>query len=140
MSLDFLIGACWFSTIDLVCGYNRVPVTNRDRPNTAFCAPFGLFVCTRMLFGLCNAPNIFQRLMEQLFGNQHCRSLLINIYCFACVSAVVSVVLIFSLPFILAVDEQSFPRNKEVWRSPLLLIVSVFGLISTTMALSQMAP
>ncbi len=42
-SLDFLTGAGWFSTMDLVSGYNQVPVLEKDRPKTAFCTPFGLF-------------------------------------------------------------------------------------------------
>lgn len=76
-SLDSLTGACWFSTMDLASGYNQVPVTERDKPKTAFCTPFGLFEWNRMPFGLCNAPSTFQRLMERMFGDQQCRSLLL---------------------------------------------------------------
>lgn len=53
-SLDALSGAHWFSTLDLASGYNQVPVTEGDRPKTAFCTPFGLFEWNRMPFGLCN--------------------------------------------------------------------------------------
>ncbi|XP_060719718.1 retrovirus-related Pol polyprotein from transposon 412 [Tachysurus vachellii] len=76
-SLDALAGARWFSTMDLASGYNQVPVTEVDRPKTAFCTPFGLFEWNRMPFGLCNAPSTFQRLMERLFGDQQCQSLLL---------------------------------------------------------------
>ncbi|KAL0152304.1 hypothetical protein M9458_052027 [Cirrhinus mrigala] len=76
-SLDALTGACWFSTMDLASGYNQVPVTEGDKPKTAFCTPFGLFEWNRMPFGLCNAPSTFQRLMERLFGDQQCHSLLL---------------------------------------------------------------
>lgn len=76
-SLDALSGAQWFSTLDLASGYNQVPVTELDRPKTAFCTPFGLFEFNRMAFGLCNAPSTFQRLMERMFGAQHCQSLLL---------------------------------------------------------------
>lgn len=53
-SLDALSGARWFSTIDLVSGYNQVPVAEQD---TAFCTPFGLFEFNPMPFGLCNTPS-----------------------------------------------------------------------------------
>ncbi len=76
-SLDALSGACWFSTMDLANGYNQVPVAEGDRPKTAFCTPFGLFEYNRMPFGLCNAPSTFQRLMQRLFGDQQCQSLLL---------------------------------------------------------------
>lgn len=48
-SLDSLTGARWFSTLDLASGYNQVPVTEQDKPKTAFCTPFGLFEWNRML-------------------------------------------------------------------------------------------
>lgn len=76
-TLDSLAGACWFSTMDLASGYNQVPVGEADKPKTAFCTPFGLFECNQMPFGLCNAPSTFQRLMERLFGDQQCQSLLL---------------------------------------------------------------
>lgn len=76
-SLDALAGAQWFSTLDLASGYNQVPVSERDRPKTAFCTPFGLFEWNRMPFGLCNAPSTFQRLMQRMFGDRQCESLLL---------------------------------------------------------------
>lgn len=76
-SLDALSGAKWFSTMDLTSGYNPVPVAEKDKMKTAFCTPFGFFELNRMLFGLCNAPSTFQRLMERMFGAQHCQSLLL---------------------------------------------------------------
>lgn len=63
--------------MDLASGYNQVPVREGDKPKTAFCTPFGLFEWNRMPFGLCNAPSTFQRLMERLFGDQQCHSLLL---------------------------------------------------------------
>lgn len=75
-SLDALTGAQWFSTLDLASGYNQVLVREEDRSKTAFCTPFGLFEWNRMPFGLCNAPSTFQRLMQRIFGDQQCQSLL----------------------------------------------------------------
>lgn len=76
-SLDALSGAQWFSTLDLASGYNQVPVSEPDKQKTAFCTPFGLFEWNRMPFGLCNAPSTFQRLMQRMFGDQQCESLLL---------------------------------------------------------------
>lgn len=76
-SLDNLSGARWFSTIDLASGYNQVPVSEPDRPKTAFCTPFGLFEFNRMPFGLCNALSTFQWLMQRMFGDQQGQSLLL---------------------------------------------------------------
>lgn len=71
-SLDALTGACWFSTIDLVSGYNQVTVTEADCHKKTFRTPFGLFEWNRMAFGLCNALSTHQRLMQQIFGDQQC--------------------------------------------------------------------
>ncbi|KAK0131974.1 Retrovirus-related Pol polyprotein from transposon 17.6 [Merluccius polli] len=76
-SLDALSGARLFSTLDLASGYNQVPVSDQDRPKTAFCTPFGLFEWNRMPFGLCNAPSTFQRLMQRMFGDKQYQSLLL---------------------------------------------------------------
>ncbi len=77
LSLDAISGAQWFTTKDLASGYNQVPIMEKDKPKTVFCTPFGLFEWNRMAFGLCNAPSMFQRLMEKMFGAQHCQSLLL---------------------------------------------------------------
>ncbi|KAM3873593.1 retrovirus-related Pol polyprotein from transposon 412 [Diretmus argenteus] len=76
-SLDALSGARWFTTLDLASGYNQVPVSEKDKHKTAFCTPFGLFEWNRMPFRLCNAPGTFQRLMQRMFGDQQCQSLLL---------------------------------------------------------------
>ena len=76
-SLDALTGARWFSTLDLASGCNQVPVAEADCPKTAFCTPFGLFEWNRMPFGLCNAPGTFQRLMQRIFGDQQCQTVLL---------------------------------------------------------------
>lgn len=72
-----LSSACWFTTLDLDSGYNQVPVTEADNPKIAFCTPFGLFEWNRMPSGLCNAPSTFQRLMQHIFGDKQCESLLL---------------------------------------------------------------
>lgn len=73
-SLDKLSGAHWFSTPDLASGYTQGPVAEQDRPKTTFAPPFEF---NRMLFGLCNAPSTFQRLMQRMFGHQQRQCLLL---------------------------------------------------------------
>ena len=46
--------------------YWQVEVDKNDREKTAFCTHEGLFQFNVMLFGLCNAPATFQRLMDMV--------------------------------------------------------------------------
>ena len=58
-----------FSKIDLMKGYHQIPVHEGDVRKTAVITPFGLFIFPRTPFGLKNAGQDFQRLMDEILGD-----------------------------------------------------------------------
>ena len=68
-SFDALVGAQYFTTLDLASGYHQIAMHPTDQPKTAFVTPFGLYEYTRMPFGLVTAPATFQRLMHGVMSD-----------------------------------------------------------------------
>ena len=61
--------AMWYCSRDMASGFWVVEMTERARAISAFNTPMGLFEWSRMPFGLKNAPQIYQRLIDNaLYG------------------------------------------------------------------------
>ncbi|KAE9096312.1 hypothetical protein PF007_g17052 [Phytophthora fragariae] len=67
--LDDLDKVLWYCSLDMASGFWVVSMTDRARMISAFITPFELFEWNRMPFGLKNAPQIYQRLIDNaLYG------------------------------------------------------------------------
>ncbi|POM64369.1 Reverse transcriptase [Phytophthora palmivora] len=67
--LEDLDKVLWYCSLDMASGFWVVTMTARARAISAFITPFGLFEWNRMPFGLKNAPQIYQRLIDNaLYG------------------------------------------------------------------------
>lgn len=66
--LDSLGKAQFFSTLDCHAGYWQIPISEEDCHLTTFTCHCGLYQCTRLPFGLCNAPATFQRAIDMILA------------------------------------------------------------------------
>ena len=67
--LEDLDKALWYCSLDMASGFWVVEMTERAKLISAFVTPFGLFEWLRMPFGLKNAPQIYQSLVDNaLYG------------------------------------------------------------------------
>ena len=53
-----------YTALDVMWGFHNIALAVTSRLLAAFCMPFGLFKPNVMQFGMCNAPSIFQNLMN----------------------------------------------------------------------------
>ena len=66
MVFDQLKGMRYFSKLDLLKGFNQIPVEPKSREYMAVSTPVGLYQPTVMPFGVKNAPGSFQREMRRV--------------------------------------------------------------------------
>ena len=55
-----------FSKLDANSGYWQLRLEEQSQKLTAFITPFGRYFCKRLPFGICCAPEIFQREMQKV--------------------------------------------------------------------------
>nr|GFC02233.1 reverse transcriptase domain-containing protein [Tanacetum cinerariifolium] len=65
--LERLAGNEYYCFLDGFSGYFKIPIDPKDQEKTTFTCPYGTFAYKRMSFGLCNAPETFQRCMMAIF-------------------------------------------------------------------------
>ena len=61
-------GGYWFSTLDLLSGFDQVELDESSKEKTAFGTSFGLYQYERMTQGLTGAPATFQRLVDKVLA------------------------------------------------------------------------
>ena len=67
--LKSLVGAGYFSCLDLKSGFWQIKIDESSKQYTAFTVGnLGFFECDPMPFGLCNVPATFQWLMQNCLG------------------------------------------------------------------------
>ena len=67
--LGVLGGARYFASLDAASGYWQVPMHPDSIEKTAFTCSEGLFEWRVMPFGLCNAPAVYQRMMQEVLSD-----------------------------------------------------------------------
>ena len=66
--INSIQGCRYFSQLDYKSGFWQIRLDEDSKPWTAFSCRCGLYEWNVMPFGLKNAPQIFQRMMDKIFG------------------------------------------------------------------------
>jgi hypothetical protein len=67
-----LKGSAVYSKLDATSGFWQIALDDSTARLTTFITPFGRYFYRRLLFGVCSAPEIFQRTMDTILaGHEH---------------------------------------------------------------------
>lgn len=66
---DKLCGCKVFSKLDITLAYHHITLHKDSRHVTTFMSPLGLLRYTRLVFGINCAPEIFQKIMDEIFAD-----------------------------------------------------------------------
>lgn len=61
-------GAKWFSKIDIKMAYHQIELEEKSREITTFSSHKGLYRYKRLIFGISCAPEMFQRIIHQVYA------------------------------------------------------------------------
>ena len=68
-AIENIVGVGYFSCLDLKAGFWQIAMDEALKQYTVFTiGNLGCFKCEHMLFWLCNAPAMFQRLLQNCLG------------------------------------------------------------------------
>ena len=67
--LDIIAGKKLFSFLYGFSGYNQIKIVLQDQDKTTFTCPYGTYDYKVLPFGLCNAPDTFQRALFAIFDD-----------------------------------------------------------------------
>ena len=65
--INSIQGCKYFSQLNCKSGFWKIRLEEDNKPWTTFSCPCGLYEWNVMPFGLNNAPQIFQRMMDNIF-------------------------------------------------------------------------
>jgi hypothetical protein len=67
--LNSIQGSKVYTKMDLCWGFNNIKIKEGEH-KAMFITPLGLYEPMVMHFGLCNAPSTFQRMMDEVLGEE----------------------------------------------------------------------
>ena len=64
-----MCGAKWFSKLDASQAFWQIKLCDKSKDYTTFNTPFGRWAYDRLPYGVCSAPEMFHKVMEQMMEN-----------------------------------------------------------------------